>query len=216
MVVLTAVALVGCDASDDESSAPLPIPQRFLTAEEAPGSKPDPDETRQTTMAFDEFTAVLSDASVDPDREEIAEVFQNAGFTSGGVDTRFYGAVHTPGESTHVVSSFIEVESEEGAASALDWLEDNAKKRCPMSCATQISSFDVDDISGARGVRRIATADDIERVGTTNERPFESYLVAFADGAIVYTVDLFGRPGSVSEDQALQIASAYYDRLTGA
>ena len=61
---------------------------------------------------------------------------------------------------------------------------------------------------------RIATAEDIERVGTADERPFESYWVGFTNGALVYTVDLFGPPGSVSEEQALEIASAYYDRLT--
>ena len=48
----------------------------------------------------------------------------------------------------------------------------------------------------ARGVHRIATAEDIERVGTEDERPSESYWVGFTDGAIVYTVDLFGPPGS--------------------
>ncbi len=80
---------------------------------------------------------------------------------------------------------------------------------------TQISTFDVDDIADARGVRRLATAEDIERVGTTDERPNDSYLVGFTVGRFVYTVDLFGPPGSVSEEQALEIASAYHHRLTG-
>ena len=84
-----------------------------------------------------------------------------------------------------------------------------------MSCAVQISTFDVDDIADARGVHRIATAEDIERVGTGDQQPFDSYWVGFTDGAFVYTVDLHGPPGSVSEEQALEIASAYYDRLTG-
>ena len=83
-----------------------------------------------------------------------------------------------------------------------------------MSCAVQISTFDVDDIADARGVHRIATAEDIERVGTEDQQPFDSYLVGFTNGAFVYTVDLRGPPGSVSENQALDIASAYYDRLT--
>ena len=83
-----------------------------------------------------------------------------------------------------------------------------------MSCAVQISTFDVDGIADARGVHRIATAEDIERVGTEEERPSDSYWVGFTNGAFVYTVDLFGPPGSVSEEQALDIASAYYDRLT--
>jgi hypothetical protein len=51
--------------------------------------------------------------------------------------------------------------------------------------------------------------------GDNNERPNDSYWVEFTDGAVVYSVDLFGPPRSVSEEQALEIASAYYDRLTG-
>jgi len=164
---------------------------------------------------FDEFIATLSEASVDPDTEEMTEVFQEAGFKGAGIDTRFYGETHVPGSSPHVVSSFIELESEDGAASALDWLETDVRKPCPMSCATDRSSFDVDDIEDARGVRRIATAEDIATVGTAEERPFESYWVGFTEGAFVYTVDLFAPPGSVSEEQALEIASAYHDRLTG-
>ena len=214
VAVLAMVTLVGCAGDDDEAALPLPVEQRFLTAEEAPGSKPDPVETRQVTEEFDEFIATLTERSVDPDREEMTEVFEEAGFTSAGVDTRFYGDVHTPGRSTHVVSSFIELDSEDGAMSALDWLETDVKKPCPMSCAVDRSSFEVDGISDARGVHLIATPEDIERVGTPDQQPFESYWIAFTDGALVYTVDLFGRPGSVSEEQALEIANAYYDRLT--
>ena len=215
LVAVAAIALVGCSGGDDETAAPVPLAERFLTADEAPESKPDPDETRQTTEDFDEFIATLSERAVDPHTDEMTEVFEEAGFKSAGVDTRFYGGTHTPGESTHVVSSFIELESEEGATSALDWLETDSKSPCPMSCAAQISTFDVDDLSDARGVHRIATAEDIARVGTADEQPFESYWVGFTNGTFAYSVDLFGRPGSVSEEQALEIASAYYVRLTG-
>jgi len=145
----------------------------------------------------------------------MTEVFQEAGFKSAGVDTRFYGEPHTPGKSTHAVSSFIELESQDGATSALDWLETDLRKPCPGSCAVRTSTFDVDDLPGGRGVHASATAEDIERVGTSDQRPFESYWVGFTSGDIAYTVDLFGRPGSVSEEQALEIASAYHDRLTG-
>jgi hypothetical protein len=79
----------------------------------------------------------------------------------------------------------------------------------------QISSFDVDDIEGARGVHRIATAEDIERVGNEDEKPSDSYWIGFTNGGIVYTVELHGPPGSVSEEQAQEIATAYHDRLTG-
>jgi hypothetical protein len=214
LVATAVIALVACGGNDETTAAPLPVAQRFVTAEDAPGSKPDPVETRQTTVDFDEFIVGLTDASIDPDKEEMTTVFQDAGFKSAGVDTRFFGETHTPGSSPHVISSFIELDSEDGAASALDWLKTDSKKPCPMSCAVQISEFDVNDIPDARGVHRIATAEDIERVGAEDERPNDSYSILFTNGALVYTVDLFGPPGSVSEEQALEIASAYYDRLT--
>ncbi len=214
LAVLAMITLVAC-AGDDETAAPVPVAERFVTAEDAPGSKPDPVEKRQMTEDFDEFIAALSEASIDPDKEEMSTVFQDAGFKGSGVDTRFFGETHTPGQSPHVVSSFIELESEDGATSALDWLETDAKKPCPMSCAAQIDTFDVEDIPDARGVQRIATAEDIQRVGNADEQPSEEYWIGFTNGAFAYTVNLFGPPGSVSEEQALEIASAYYDRLTG-
>ena len=214
LVAFAAVTLVACGGSD-ETAVPVPLADRFLTAEDAPGSKADPVETRQTTVDFDEFIVVLTEASIDPDPEEMTTVFQDAGFKGAGVDTRFFGETHTPGSSPHVISSFIELDSADGATSALDWLETDVRKPCPMSCAAQISSFDVDDIPDARGVQRVATAEDIERVGTTDEQPVAEYWLGFTNGAFVYTVSLFGPPGSVSEEQALEIASAYYERLTG-
>jgi hypothetical protein len=44
--------------------------------------------------------------------------------------------------------------------------------------------------------------------------PNDGYWVGFTIGSIVYTVDLHGPPGSVSQEQALTIASNYYERLT--
>jgi hypothetical protein len=213
LLAFTAVALVACGGGDDQSAAPVPLAQRFVTAEDATGSKADPVEKRQTTVDFDVFITALSDFLIDPDREEMTKVFQEAGFKGAGVDARFFGETHTPGTSPHVFSSFIELESEDGATSALDWLETDSKKPCPMSCAMQISTFDV-DVADARGVHRIATAEDIERAGTKGEEPSDVYWVGFTVGPFVYTLDLRGPPGSVSEEQAQTIASAYYDRLT--
>ena len=214
LVALTAVALVaGCGDGDDGAAAPVPLAQRFVTADDAPGWKDDPVEKGQTTEDFVEFIAALSERAVDPDQEAATTVFQEAGFKGAGEDARFFGETHTF-TAPHVFSSFIELESEDGATSALDWLETDSKKPCPMSCAVQRSTFEVDDIADARGVHRIATAEDIERVGFEDQQPFDSYWVGFTNGAFVYTVDLRGPPGSVSEEQALEIASAYYDRLT--
>ena len=215
LAALVLIVPVACGGEDETAAAPLPVAQRFVTAEDAPGSKPDPVETRQTTVDFDEFIVGLTDASIDPDKEEMTTVFQDAGFKGAGVDTRFFGETHSPGSSPHVSSSFIELESDEGATSALEWLETDSKKPCPMSCAAQISEFDVDDIPDARGIHRVATAEDIERVGNEDERPNDSYSILFTNGAFVYTVDLFGPPGSVTEEQAQTIANAYYERLKG-
>jgi hypothetical protein len=85
-----------------------------------------------------------------------------------------------------------------------------------MSCATRVSSCGVDGIPDARGVHRIATAEDIDAAGTEDEQPSVSYWVGFTVGSVVYLMDLHGPPGgSVSEEQAQEIASAHYDRLTG-
>jgi hypothetical protein len=208
LVALTTVALVACGAE------PVPVAQRFPTAAEAPGTKPDPVEKGQTTEDFDEFISALTEAVIDPDREEMTTVFQEAGFKRAGVDVRFYGETHSF-TAPHLFSWFIELDSEEGASSALDWLEADSMKPCPHSCATRVSSFDVDGIPDARGVHRIATAEDIEAAGTEDEHPSESYWVGFTAGSIVYMVDVHGDPGSVSEEQAQSIASDYYERLTG-
>ena len=209
---------VACGGDDDETTAAsVSLAQRFVTAEDAPGSKPDPVEKRETTTDFDTFISALSDASIDPDRDEMMTLFKEAGFKSAGVDARFFGETHSPETSVHVFSSFIEVGSEDGATSALHWLETDQMKPCPMSCAVQRSSFEVDDIPDARGVHRVATAEDIERVGTKDEQPQDDYWIGFTLGPIVYDMVLHGHavPGTVSEEQAQEIASAYYDRLTG-
>jgi hypothetical protein len=39
--------------------------------------------------------------------------------------------------------------------------------------------------------------------------------VGFSVGSSIYTSELAGRPGSVTEEQGRETASAYYDRLTG-
>jgi hypothetical protein len=210
---LAMLTFVACSGDDNETATAVPLEQRFLTAEDAPGSKPDPVETRQTTVDSDEVITAVSEFAFNPDVEELTTVLEEAGVKEAGRDTRFFGETHSQ-DAPHSSSSFIELESEDGATSALDWLEADSRKPCPMSCAVQISDLDVPDIPNARGVRRLTTAEDIARVGTPDQRPLDSYWVGFVNGEFVYTVDLRGPPGSVSQEQALDIASAYYDRLT--
>lgn len=126
---------------------------------------------------------------IDPDEDELTTVLRDAGFEGTGVDSRFVGESHSP-DVPHLVSSFIELDSDDGASSVLDVIEADVLKPCPGSCATRISAFDVEDIDGARGVHRIATAEDIEAAGTEDERPLDSYWVGFTVGPVVYSVEL--------------------------
>jgi hypothetical protein len=211
LVPLTAVVFVACSGGDD---APPPLAQRFVTAADAPGSKPDPEEGRETAEVVDEFVATFTQHMVDPDREEMSTVFQDAGFKGAGTEVRYFGETHSP-DAPHVFSSFYELESEDGARSVLDWLETDSKKPCPESCATVVSDFDVDDIPDARAVNRLTTAENIEAAGTPGQIPRDSYWVGFTVGSSVYAMEFAGPPGSVSEQQAREIASAYHDRLAG-
>lgn len=224
LVALTAFALVACDSGaaqiapsdsgDAGTASVVPIAQRFITTADAPGTKPDPVEKRESTEDFDEFIAYLgSHLFVDLDREEATRVFRDAGFTWAALDVRYFGATHKRG-APHLFGSVVEVGSEGGAKSVLDLIEADSMKPCPMSCAVQVSSFDVEGIPDGRGVRRLATAERIAAAGTDDQHPFDSYWVGFTQGAIVYAVNLQGLPGSVSEEQAQEIARAYYDRLT--
>ena len=212
LVTWTVVSLVACGGGDD---AP-PIEERFPTAAEAPGSKPDPQETRETPEELDEFIVAFRDALIDPDQEEMTTLFEEAGFERAGLDVRFFGETHEEEPlPPHLFSWFIELDSEDSATSVLEWIEAETMKPCPESCAVRFGSFDVDGIPGARGVHRIATEESIEAAGAPGEVPSESYWMGFTDGPIVYTLELMGPPGSVSEEQAEEIVNAYRDRLTG-
>lgn len=213
LAVLALLTSAGCGGEDEAARVePAALEERVVTAEDAPGSKPDPVEQRGTTADFEEFIDVLHEAAIDPDTEEVTEVFMEAGFEGAITDTRFYGKTHSF-DAPHIVSSVIELQSEEGAGDALGWFEADSLKPCPRTCAVQISEFDVDGVPDAWGVHRSASAEEIEAVGVAGDRPFDSYAVGFTDGPFVYILDLHGPPGSVSEEQALQIANSLYERV---
>lgn len=211
LVLASAVALAACSGDD----APPPIAQRFVTAADAPGSSLDRVEVRRTAEGVDEFIAAFREAMVDPDDEEMTAVFEEADLVLAGTEVRFYGETHSPDEP-HIFSSFYELGSEDGAGSALEWLATDSMKPCPESCATVVSEFDVEGVPDARGVRRLTTAEAIEAAGTDQQIPRDEYWVAFTVGSSVYSVTLGGPPGTVSEQQVVEIATAYHDRLAGA
>ncbi len=157
---------------------------------------------------------MFHEAFIDPDEEEMTTIFQEAGFKGAGEESRFLGGTHSR-DAPHLISTFIELGSDDGARSVLDWVEADLMKPCPDSCAVQISPFDVDAIADGRGVRRLATAENIENAGTEEQIPRDEYWVGFTIGSSVYTMSLMGPPGSVSVEQAQEIAGAYFDRLSG-
>lgn len=210
-VLVLGTALVSCSGNEPE---PPPLAQRFVSAADAPGSTIDPVELRETADEVDAFVSLFSQHMVDADRDEMTQVFTDADFRSAGTEVRFIGEEHSPDEP-HIFSSFYELGSEDGAASALGWLVSDSKKPCPESCATVVSEFDVSGIPDGSGVRRLTTADAIEAAGTAEQIPRDSYWVAFIVGSSVYTMEFAGPPGSVTEQQAGEIASAYHDRLPG-
>ena len=46
-------------------------------------------------------------------------------------------------------------------------------------------------------------------MGTPDQHPEEGYWIGFTVGPVVYTVELHGPPGSVSEDRLEEIVTAY-------
>jgi hypothetical protein len=213
LALLALTLLAACGGGD--GNEPLTLEQRVVAEEDAPGSKPDPVETRQQTAEFDVFIDALSERAIDPNKDEMTELFGDAGFQAAIADTRYFGETHI-GASSHIFSSVIQLDSEDGAANAFQWVHEDRLKPCPKTCAVQISEFEVDGIPDAQGVRRSQSAEDIEAVGREGDMPFEAYEVLFSDGPFVYTVDVHGPPGSVTEEQVEAIASALHSRVEGA
>src|SRR5918999_2561438 len=108
--------LVACGG--EEARAPLTLEQRVVGAAEAPGSEPDPVETRVTATGLEELASELHGPEV---FDEDISAFGEAEFVSLVIDTRFYpkepGGEHTMG-LPHLVTFVYEFESEDGANEA--------------------------------------------------------------------------------------------------
>lgn len=208
MAVTIAAALVACEA------APLTLEQRVLSESDAPGSLPDPVETRQTASTLAEFTAWqdIPAAEIDPG------MLDEAGFVSAIHETRFFpetpGGPHTR-EAAHVRILVVQLDSQDGARAAVDLLQENALQPCPGSCAARIEEFDVSGVPDAKGVQRLVTAERLEETGEEGE-PSDSYTISFADGTFAYQVEGFAPPGEISEQQIEDIAEKVHDRVAGA
>jgi hypothetical protein len=213
LLLLALFAASSCGGGDE--AQPLTLEQRVVAAEDAPGWKDDPVEQGQQTTDLGEFITALHELAVDADPGTTTDLFREAGFQGAIFDVRFFGETHTQ-DAPHIFSSAVQLGSEDGTRSALEWLEADSKKPCPRTCALRVSEFDVDGIPDARGIHRSQSAEDIERLGQKDDRPFDSYAVLWSDGPFVYSVDVDGPPGSVSEEKAEEIATALHHRVEGA
>jgi hypothetical protein len=218
LLALAATAVLGLTAcgggnSEATSTGPLALDQRVVTEEDAPGSKPDPVEKRQTAADEQEFSDKMGDAFINPTDEEKARL-GTIGFVEAIRDTRYFGDVHSQ-DDLHTFSLVVQLDSPDGAKEMADFFHTDGVRPCPESCAFSVTEFDVDGIPGATGVRRYASEQDIQAAGTGENRPYDSYAIQFADGDFAYRIDLGGPPGKPSEDKAVEIAKALYDRVHG-
>lgn len=213
------LGLAACNGDNGEatSTGPLALQQRVVSQEDAPEAKPDPVETGITVSTPDEFIDQLGESFIDPSDEDVA-AFKAAGFVQAIDDTMFLpmGDVTTHSRtSPHIRTTVMQFESPEGAKTAANIEHEDNLRPCPENCATSAEEFDVDDIPGALGSRRYATQESIDATGAPDVQPYDDYQIVFADGVFAYRVRLHGTPGSVSEDQAKDIAQSLYDRVHG-
>jgi hypothetical protein len=218
LLALAAVAALGLSAcgsgGDNAAGGPLSLDQRVPNEADAPGSKPDPVEARQTAINLTEFVEKMGDRFVNPTAQEKKDL-RNVGFVQAIHDTRFFGAVHSKADA-HIFSLVVQFDSADSAKKMADFFHTDELRPCPQSCATSVSEFDVSGIPGATGVRRYASAADVQAAGTSEDHPYDSYAVFFADGDFAYNIDLSGPPGTTSEEKAKEIAGKLYDRVKGA
>jgi hypothetical protein len=212
-VLVLGIAACGGDSDEATSTGPLALAQRVVTEEDAPDSKPDPVEKRQTATDIDEFADKMGDAFINPTEQENKDL-QTIGFVQAINDTRYFGDVHSK-DDAHTFSLVVQLDSPDGATEMADFFHTDSLRPCPESCAFSVSEFDVEGIPGATGVRRVATEEAIKAAGTSENRPYDSYAIFFADGDFAYDIDLGGPPGTTSEDKAVEIAQNLYDRVHG-
>jgi hypothetical protein len=212
-VVVLGISACGGDSGTPTSTGPLALDQRVVTEEDAAESKPDPVEKRQTAADEQEFAEKMGDAFINPTEQE-TEDLQTVGFVQAIRDTRYFGDVHSK-DDAHIFSLVIQLDSPDGAKEMADFFHTDSLRPCPQSCAFSVSEFDVDGIPSATGVRRYASEEAVHAAGTSENRPYDSYAIFFADGDFAYDIDFGGPPGTTSEDKAVEIAQALYDRVHG-
>jgi hypothetical protein len=220
LAATAALALAACGGDDGSatSTGPVTLEQRAVSEDDAPGSEPDPVETPVTVSSKDQFASKLGDRFVNPPPVDI-ETLESSSFVGAYDATRFIpaeeGGPHSR-TAPHISSLVMQFGTADDATTAVDLLQADSVRPCPETCAEQAEEFEVDGIPDAYGTHRFATAESIQGTGETEETPFDGFEIGFADGVFAYRVILDGPPGTVSEDEAEEIAQHLYDRVHGA
>jgi hypothetical protein len=210
-VFVIAIALSACAPQAE----PLTLEERVPTAEDAPGTEPDPLETPVTVTGIDEFEAqfLAGDPTV---TDADVQALEDAGFVAAIRDARFYPGEegHGPG-AVHIFSLVMQFDSADGTGDVVAYMQDFNLRTCPETCAYSSAEFDVDGIPDGLGAQQIATQESLDEVGDPGE-PMAIYAIDFADGLFVYDIKLSGPPEEVSEEEAEEIAQTLYERVKGA
>ena len=218
LAAIAALGLAACDSGGEATSTgPLALEQRVVTEDDVSDAKPDPVETGVTVSTPEAFIDQLGESFIDPSDEDVA-AFESAGFVQAIDDTLFLplGDVTTHSRANpHIRTTVMQFASAEGAKTAAEIEHEDNLRPCPENCATSAEEFDVEDIPDALGSRRYATQESIDATGANDVQPYDDYQIVFPDGVFAYRVRLHGSPGSVTEDQAKEIAQSLYDRVHG-
>jgi hypothetical protein len=209
-VLVAAIAVAAC-----APAAPLKLEERVPSAEDVPGTEPDPLQTQVVVTGIDEFEAqfLAGDPTV---TDADVQVLEDAGFVAAIQDARFYPGDegHGPG-AVHIFSLVMQFDSSDGTQDVVAYMQDFNLRTCPETCAYTSAEFDVDGIPDALGAQQIATQESLDEVGDPGE-PMAIYAIDFADGLFVYDIKLSGPPEEVSEEEAEEIAQTLYERVKGA
>jgi hypothetical protein len=194
-----AFALVGCG----EETAPLALDQRVLTETELPGFKFAPNPVQRWTDAT-KFANDTHDQDIRTTVQENREQLETGGFVAA-IANSFDSTSH----KAAAFSAAVQMGSEDDAQKLVDQRHQDYTSPCLNVCTVDASEFEVSGIPDAKGVKRAS------QPGHEGE-PFEAYEVEFADGDVVYVVNVAGEPGSVSKEDAVAAAQKLYDRVKGA
>ena len=211
LAALALVASAGCGGGDGTAQEePAALEQRIVTEADAPGSKPDPVEKPPDDARFRRVHRRPGRGGNRSGYGGNDRRLQQAGFEGAIIDTRFFGATHRPG-TPHIVSSVIRLQSEEGAANALEWIEADSVKPCPKTCAVKISEF-MDGVPDARGVRRSASA-YIPRRRSGRRQAVRVLRNRLSHGSFVYTLDPHGAPDPFPRSRR-RTSPTLYERIS--